>query len=447
MKSHCIKTALLAAALAGALHASATPSAPAGEGGQPENDLKLVAASMPKYVLRGEKIKYYVQIVNNGSAPVTSVTAQWLKDGQAVAEETVSGLDVAPQQQGSFALGSFALDQEGDYDIALKISRVNGKEDERAEDNLSPTVRTYCRSKLEKRKTLLEFFSTEKCTACPSAHYAIDEALDGKDGLVEIGHHAGYKTDRYTIAESTAMEWFYRSGNTYAPAIMVDRNNVGGVFSSLFADNVPVVGATAENAQALYEESQSVPALVSVNMSASIDNRKLYLNVSGKQLLPIDTPDSVRLYVYLTEDSIYTGNQAGAGSSFYHRFSARKSLTPTWGEAIDVAGYSGDFSFYIPKTWNIANVRVVAFVANYNATDKNDCRVLNTEELRVSDAQNVTGIGEHRPRDDAFWQLVSASGVVLDSGSGAEKLASSIARQGHGLLIIRTKDHAVKVFR
>ena len=438
---------LMATALTGFLHSAAAEQVSAKEDAVPENDIRFSSARMPKYAVKGEKIKYYVCFVNNGTEPVTSVTAEWLKDGESIAEETVDGLDVAAQDEGSVTLGTFSLDQEGDYDITLRISKVNGGNDAVPTDNVSPTVRTYCRSGFEKRKTLLEFFSTEKCTQCPSAHYEIDGILDGKDGVVEIGHHSGYKTDRYTIPESTALEWFYKSGKKYAPAIMVDRNNLGGVYSSIFSDNVPVVSATAANAQVLYAESQSVPALVAVRMAAGVDNRKLSLNVSGNQLLPIDTPDSVRLYVLLTEDSISTENQAGTNGTFYHRFSVRKSLTPVWGELIDVAGFSRDFSFYIPKTWNIDNVRAVAFVANYNATDKNDCRVLNTEELRVRDISSPTGILESNFCDDSSWQIVSASGVTLDSGNGEAELARSIDRQASGILVVRTKAHTVKIFR
>ena len=112
-----------------------------------------------------------------------------------------------------------------------------------------------------------------------------------------------------------------------------------------------------------------------------------------------------------------------------------------------MAGFSRDFSFYIPKTWNIDNVRAVAFVANYNATDKNDCRVLNTEELRVRNISSPTGILESNSCDDSSWQIVSASGITLDSGNGEAELARSIDRQASGILVVRTKAHTVKIFR
>lgn len=440
MGRNILKILLLAAALTGSIQSTANERNVAAK-----NDVKLSSARMPEYAVTGEKIEYIVTFINNGTEPVNSLSIEWLKDGESIAEETVDNLNITTQNEGSVELKDFSLDKEGDYNISLKISKVNGNNDEMPSDNISPTVRTICRNAFTKRKTLLEFFSTERCTSCPSAHYAIDKIFDGKNDIVEIGHHSGYESDRYTITESIDMEWFFQTGHKYAPAIMIDRRNLGNIYPSVFSNNVPVVNANAANAQLLYAESQTRPALVSIHMAASIKNRKLLLNVSGNQLLPVDCPDSIRLFIYLTEDSIFTENQAGAYGNFYHRFTARKSITPTWGDPIDISGYSKDYSFYIPKTWNIDKLNIAVFVANYNATDKNDCMVMNADDMSVIDLESTTGITEELSDTDSSWQIMSVSGIMLYSGKGKNSLLKVIGNMPHGILIVKTNTKTIKI--
>ena len=76
--------------------------------------------------------------------------------------------------------------------------------------------------------------------------------------------------------------------------------------------------------------------------------------------------------------------QAGATGNFTQRHVARRCLTPTWGMPVDLSkGYAADFKVEIPATWNMDNMKIVAFVSNYNADDRNDCQVLNTNELLI----------------------------------------------------------------
>lgn len=70
---------------------------------------------------------------------------------------------------------------------------------------------------------------------------------------------------------------------------------------------------------------------------------------------------------------------------------ARQSVTPTWGEPIDIKGYTADYTVPVQTGWDAARLSVVAFVANYDAEDKNNCRVLNAEEAKVP-YEGVAGI-------------------------------------------------------
>ena len=185
--------------------------------------------------------------------------------------------------------------------------------------------------------------------------------------------------------------------------------------------------------------AKQTPALATVNITKELNTstRNVSIQVEGKQLLPLATPDSVRLYVFLTEDSIFTKRQTGAKGGFYHRHSPRVSLTPTWGDKIDIEnGYKCNYTTTLDKAWDITKMSVVAFVANYNPTNQSDCYVLNTEELDLWDA--ATGIDSPKAEATAFtsWIITDMYGRTISSGNGASSLSAEYNTLGHGIYVV-----------
>lgn len=179
------------------------------------------------------------------------------------------------------------------------------------------------------------------------------------------------------------------------------------------------------------------PALATVNITTdwSAEARKLSIDVSGKQLLPVATPDSVRLYVFVTEDSLYSTSQAGASKGFYHSHVPRLSLTPTWGEKVDIAaGYDCHFDAVLNEEWNEKQMNVVAFVANYNSTNTCDCAVLNVEQQSLKTL--TSGINNLRHGVTGAWQIIDMSGNVVGKGIGSETLTKVYDALKHGVYVV-----------
>ena len=362
----------------------------------PLHNIRLTMAKMPGYVVVDSLLACSGSICNLGAEKVTSLVVAYMVDGEEVATEMVDDLSVNVRKKADFTLKGITFDKEGDYHLQLKVTAVNGGDDAVMADNESKPQNVCCREAFTPRKVLLEMFSTELCTACPGAHLAISEEFAGDEDVVELCHHAGFYTDGLTIPASTEYEWFYSDGVLYAPAMMIDRTNFEEFYPDEFKYGVPTTNASATNARLFYNEQKSLPAFATVDIQSqySADDRKLNVKVSGKQLFDVDDVDKARLFVFLTEDSIFTKTQAGATGSFWHRHSARQSVTPTWGETIDLAaGYSKDFEVTLPEEWVADNMRIVAFVAKYDADDKNNCQVFNTGVCPVVDGSS-TGISE-----------------------------------------------------
>ena len=153
-------------------------------------------------------------------------------------------------------------------------------------------------------------------------------------------------------------------------------------------------------------------------MKVTLDDetRTVSVNVKGSQLLPVAGADMARLYVFLTEDSIFTTTQNGALGNFWHRHAARKSLTPSWGDVIDLQeGYEADYSFVIPEEWNIDKMTAVAFVAKYNPDDKNDCNVLNANSVDLLDVTSGIRLIGTDHSDDTPHAIYNLAGMRLKS--------------------------------
>lgn len=414
------------------------------EGDSLPEDVKLMETYMPEYSLTRKGVPYSGTFANLGAEMVTSLTFTYYVDGEATSTETVDNLTVGKRKTGSFSLSGLHLTEEGQPMVSFAITAVNGKPDGAPADNVSREQSLLVRDSFIKRNTLMEVFSTELCPNCPSAHELIDSELGKRTDVIEVGHHSGFYTDTLTVQASVDYEWFYKTGKLYAPALMFDRTSLAASLPSVYSDGVPVVSPTSATLLTLYRLMSDVPAYASVNIAKTYDaeSRHLSVHVEGEQLLPWATPDSLRLFVMLTEDSLYSETQRGASAGFYHRHALRQMLSSTWGDMVDVAnGYAADYSTDIPEEWNAERMRVVAFVANYNSTDNTDCRVLNTAATAIAD-NNSSAIREVNVDEGISLHngTVSCGGrrfSVYDVYGRAVALSVDNARLPHGVYIIK----------
>ena len=348
----------------------------------PKNDVAVGHAVMPLYAKTGETVSCSMDIYNLGIDKISDIEVTYHVGDDHSQKETIAGLDMDNRTRKTIQLAGPTFSAEGNQQWQMEITAVNGTADKKGYDNRSRQSNMLAYNDYTKRKVLVELFSTERCTQCAAFDELLSQFMADKTDAVQLSHHSGFYTDKLTIDESIAYEWFYRPVNIHAPAVMFDRTSHFDNYPTVFQDTVPLISFDTPTLTALHQVQTTAPAFVSINLSASYDNsnRMVTIDVSGEQLLPV-SGDSIRLNVFLTEDSIASDTQAGVSGTFIHRHAARKCLTTAWGQPIDVAnGYNSHFSFVIPDEWQEKRMRVVAFVTNYNPNDKLDCKVLNANQ-------------------------------------------------------------------
>ena len=363
------------------------------------NAMSAISASAPAYTAQGSYIPVSLTVSNEGSSPLTSFDVTYTVNGGNEETFNVSNINVASFATYTHSF-SAAADGLGVNTIAITVSNPNNDDNgEVLNATASCSTNVYDPATVTQRTTVLEHFTTARCPNCPPAHERLEAAVNGKENrVVWIAHHVGYYTDDMTISESNQMMAFYNDGgSTYAPAIMLDRNQ------DFVTDNDPgpifFPGADVEQ---VISNAISTPAVVEMNISnVNYDpqSRQLSLTVSGNFLSDM-TFDSPRLSVYIMQDHII-GTQSGANGKYEHNHVIRACITDVWGDATAIttttAGstFSKTYTYTLPTKMRADKAWVAAFVSNYS-TNVNNCRIANATKTGylLNTTDPTTGIGD-----------------------------------------------------
>lgn len=296
--------------------------------------------------------------------------------------------------------------------LKIVLNTINGKD-------VFYSLKTRIENVLQyafERTVLLEEFSTENCSQCPSGIKALNQVLSEdkyKDRFVAISHHVGYKEDRFTLPESHALLALYGEDYTFAPAFTLDR------ISSLISENNPYpihkIGSYNQNVK-YFDEALTRPSLALVNLETNTDvkNKKVSFKVSGEVIKDHIDLDNCYLNVYVVEDKIISTEQKGTGKQpFELNGVLRQFITPQDGMKMNISKdgtFSYDGSFDIPEQWWSDHLRIVAFLSKKLLPKiqghSNICEVYNTTQSVVKGFESVDQV-----------DLTSSYRLYLENGS------------------------------
>lgn len=359
----------------------------------PAAEVALGKVKTPMFLRPGDDASLTAEVASLGTATVTSLTVL-LHQADDVTTLSIDGLSIAPRSKKPVSI-PLSITADGDYNVWIEVTEANGMADPAPIDNTSAPREVFARAAFEARNVLLEVFSTERCTNCPAGHTTINNALSTMPNVIEMTHHAGFFTDKFTIPESVEYEWFYKSpeySTSFAPAFMTDRT-AWSEYPDYYPYGTPVaMSLTSKSLKTAYGEAAAIPALATISIAPHYDSsgRTLSIDVAAQALVDAPGYEHPTLSVFLTEDGIVSKTQEGSFGNYEHRHLVRKSLTPTWGDAFVAGGsIARTYSCTLPDDWNVEKMSIVAFVANYNAASNGDCRVMNAVEVAPTDGDAI----------------------------------------------------------
>lgn len=377
----------------------------------PQYDMSLEYIDMKGFVVPNESFQMTGKVRNIASQPITSFDLNYQIGNAApvtVPYTIENGIENINTY--SFTINDIKMPEEGNYPIKVTVSNPNYKTDEDESDNLI-NQKIICTTKSTKRKVLLENFTTAECQNCPRAHTLLESVLGDNENVIWVAHHSGYKTDDFTIRDSEIYLWLYNANSVFAPAIMFDRTNLSEYGAKGYG-NVPAPGPVfSPSNNTIIEKTLNArleaPAYVTVNIGGEYkkENNELSVTVSGEAITG-DLPDNVRMNLFLIEDGL-VGRQTGGGNNYIHNHVIRVNLSDVWGDKITLTegSYQKTYTTQLNSEWKAENMKVVAFLSEYNFRDANKCNVYNAEAAQLSSLNGGSSIEQTKTADIRLYNV------------------------------------------
>lgn len=395
------------------------------DGGNYPTDNVSPSDFKPFVIGLGQSITVPITVTNGGASDIKNISYVTSINGKESGEKTINTPSIPFGGTATIEIPFEADAVEGTVEVALTITKVNGKANTASKKTARGQMTTLANLKVWPRNVLIEEFTTESCGYCPDAAAGLASFMSSYPDLANrvavVCHHAGYGTDWLTINASERYMWFYNDGGrVYAPAFMYDRYAWDG--------NTPVVSRGYYNE---YVEGRvSETSYANINLTANFNTDKSAINVTADCEKGWDFSSTpARITLFLTEDNIKAHSQSGGGSSFVHQHVLR-SVNDTWGEVINWSGNSAtyNYTFNLDSSWKTNDLKVVAMISGYDSSDATNCVVENSAAAVPGTDTGINGYSVDNVRETGRYSL-----------DGRQMTAPQ-----RGLNIVRMSDGSIK---
>lgn len=413
------------------------------------------------YNKAGTEYDFGTELLNFGTTTITDFDLIVSVDGGAPKTTHFSGLNLAPSAVMKLSAPYTTTEAKGG-ELTIKVTNVNGADEADALDNATSSDVYFYPANME-RAILVEEFTGAACVNCPSGKQRLDAALAAtKENTVEICHHLGYQPDIYSMDIQEAYLNFYGSNSTFAPAVMLNRAHIPGVTANGTQSPAAVfdIGTSLVNHGLEYCAANSQP-YASLSLQTEYDEQSRDLKVKFSLYCHRDLPEGQNaLNILIAQDGLVSPQQ-GASDNYTHNLVCRGSLlakegnTGAWGKGIPAenakAGetYTWETTYNVPDAilsdymgrnlipTDVPNMRLVAYIAHYDANNINNNNVFNAIEAHFGKSYTQTAF----PAAPAGIEEIG-NGALPTANSKFYNLAGQrVSNNSKGLIIINGKKY------
>lgn len=413
----------------------------------PDYMFKVYNMRTNEYQKAGSDLPFMVDIKNKGNKAIAAneLSVNVLIDGEQVTTLTNDAEFVGNQ----FTLNGYAPTdglEAGEHTLTVQVAAVNG---ETIEDPAScdGTFKFYQRD-FPRQKHLVEQLTSTYCTYCPLGNSMLSLLTSQRDDIVWVGLHGnlGSGVDPYRSDQADSIMVYLTGGSISYPSGAFDR-------STGWEDDVNVV-----NGLGFYEQyhqevadmlgeffdylTAATPTFAEIKGSCLFnkDTREATVTISGElcEDFPTMFGEDAKLTVYLVEDSL-VASQLNNGSwvrNYRHNGVFRAALGSVLGNSLNISDngtYKNKFKYTIPNGWNVANMRVVAFISRPLSNGGRvftDLIVNNAADFFFEDAD---GVEESRINEGSqpveYYDLMGRQHNGLQPGLNIVKMSDGTARK------------------
>ena len=364
----------------------------------PDGDVGLISLSSGNdyYVECNSPATYQAKLRNYSPETVKSMEFSVSVNGKESDNVVLNDLNVPSHEITTIDVPGVKINQEGNLDVKLTVKKVNGVDDSDVADNEMTSSSFAYREggQILRRNVLLEQFTSEGYSDADFVNESYKEFLADQSNVIWVKHHVktgkGFVDQFVTDFEKKYVS-LYGGASTFFPAACFDRMKFLGMqdpgpayfvesnqaFEAMLG-NVNLIPSFAElNVRPKHNEADNtITAKVNVNTQANV--------------MPGQT--DLRLTTWLVEDGIVSTEQKGVSGEYIQDGVIRAVLSEdVWGDKVDISSYSAskEYSIAVDPKWNLANMRVVSFLSNYDPTNK-VYQLYNSRESKVQVSSGIS---------------------------------------------------------
>ena len=366
----------------------------------PDGDVGLISLSSGNdyYVECNSPATYQAKVRNYSPETVKSMEFSVSVNGKESDNVVLNDLNVPSHEITTIDVPGVKINQEGNLDVKLTVKKVNGVDDSDVADNEMTSSSFAYREggQILRRNVLLEQFTSEGYSEAEFVDESYKEFLADQSNVIWVKHHVktgkGFVDQFVTDFEKKYVS-LYGGASTFFPAACFDRMKFLGM-----EDPGPAYFVESNVAfEAMLGNVNMIPSFAELNVRPKhneADNTitvKVNLNTQAN-VMPGQT--DLRLTTWLVEDGIVSTEQKGVSGEYIQDGVIRAVLSEdVWGDKVDISSYSAskEYSIAVDPKWNLANMRVVSFLSNYDPTNK-VYQLYNSRESKVQVSSGISSV-------------------------------------------------------
>lgn len=366
----------------------------------PDGDVGLISLSSGNdyYVECNSPATYQAKIRNYSPETVKSMEFSVSVNGKESDNVVLNDLNVPSHEITTIDVPGVKINREGNLDVKLTVKKVNGVDDSDVADNdMTSSSFAYREGgQILRRNVLLEQFTSEGYSEAEFVDESYKEFLADQSNVIWVKHHVKTKggfIDQFVTDFEKKYVSLYGGASTFFPAACFDRMKFLGM-----EDPGPAYFVESNVAfEAMLGNVNLIPSFAELNVRPKhneADNTitvKVNLNTQAN-VMPGQT--DLRLTTWLVEDGIVSTEQKGVSGEYIQDGVIRAVLSEdVWGDKVDISSYSAskEYSIAVDPKWNLANMRVVSFLSNYDPTNK-VYQLYNSRESKVQVSSGISSV-------------------------------------------------------
>lgn len=366
----------------------------------PDGDVGLISLSSGNdyYVECNSPATYQAKVRNYSPETVKSMEFSVSVNGKESDNVVLNDLNVPSHEITTIDVPGVKINHEGNLDVKLTVKKVNGVDDSDVADNEMTSSSFAYREggQILRRNVLLEQFTSEGYSDAEFVDESYKEFLADQSNVIWVKHHVKTKggfVDQFVTDFEKKYVSLYGGASTFFPAACFDRMKFLGM-----QDPGPAYFVESNVAfEAMLGNVNLIPSFAELNVRPKhneADNTitvKVNLNTQAN-VMPGQT--DLRLTTWLVEDGIVSTEQKGVSGEYIQDGVIRAVLSEdVWGDKVDISSYSAskEYSIAVDPKWNLANMRVVSFLSNYDPSNK-VYQLYNSRESKVQVSSGISSV-------------------------------------------------------